>query len=209
MRLHVRVRRCRCACWTVWSCRPVLRAIRQAPRPALRHGDRGPRAAPSPWICCPIAQRPGWLRERPVTLPACDRSTAYAQAIATGTPHATEVLGRWHPHQNICEAVERVLYRQAIGPIALPQRAVPASESDLLSMARSRGEHVFRAAKRAQRWAIPAPPNAYANGCSSDAPSRRQLIRCRVTPEFRARRLVCARHRPDNSPGSWSGTLRC
>jgi transposase len=96
-----------------------------------------------------------WLEKRPVRVIARDRSTEYAKGIANGAPEATEVLDRWHLHQNVREAVERVLNRHQheIGVISLPQIGGPVHDPDILPAARSRGERVFRAAKRAQRKA--------------------------------------------------------
>jgi transposase len=155
------------------SAATLLRAIRQAPLPshegtvigvddfALRRGQRYGTVIVDlerhrPLDILPDRSAPtltAWLLERPVSVIARDRSTEYARGIAAGAPQATEVLDRWHLHQNVREAVERVLNRhqQEMGVISLPPVDVPMNDPDVLPAARSRGERVFRTAKRVQR----------------------------------------------------------
>ncbi|MEU9456984.1 ISL3 family transposase [Streptomyces sp. NPDC048277] len=98
-----------------------------------------------------------WLRAHPGAEIVCrDRASAYAEAVRTACPDATQVADRFHIWKNLCEAVEKcVLAHRACltEPTEAPGSVAPNAEDSGTDLPVPAGLEGLRAVQRRERHA--------------------------------------------------------
>lgn len=74
-----------------------------------------------------------WLRQNQhVTTVTRDRASAYAKAVEEVLPDCMQVADRFHLHQNLMEAVKKILGREIPAAIVIPTEDLEANSADTL-----------------------------------------------------------------------------
>ena len=70
-----------------------------------------------------------WLKQnKQVTMVTRDRANAYTKAIEEVLPHAIQIADRFHLHQNLLEAIRKIIGKE------IPSTITIASESSSVTM---------------------------------------------------------------------------
>ena len=82
-----------------------------------------------------------WLRQNQhVTTVTRDRASAYAKAVAEVLPDCMQIADRFHLHQNLMEAVNKVLGRTVPATIAVPCMPMIIENKELSTSAKDEGK---------------------------------------------------------------------
>lgn len=83
----------------------------------------------------------GWLKKnKHVTTVTRDRASAYAKAVEEILPECMQVADRFHLHQNLLDAVNKVLSRTVPATIPVPREIEHAENKELSTSGEDEGK---------------------------------------------------------------------